>query len=110
MSDVAADDGRGLFAGLNGRGAKRRQALKERDGNRCFYCGFKMKFLVGRFGEVNHPRFATIEHLLDRKYGGTDALTNLVLAHRRCNNDRAEMPLLQKLQSRSLFARSLDKA
>lgn len=47
-------------------------------GGRCFYCGEP----VGTK--------ATIDHLIPQAYGGVDEPSNAVLAHRRCNQRKAD--------------------
>ena len=54
--------------------------LLKRDGKACFYCG----------GFMLKP---TIEHLIAKSLGGSDDLSNLVLAHEGCNNDMGDLPL-----------------
>lgn len=53
-----------------------------RDGNKCWICGKKMN------RKTNHPMSMSIDHLVQRKYGGSNKLENLRLAHKRCNNER----------------------
>jgi 5-methylcytosine-specific restriction endonuclease McrA len=38
----------------------------------------------------------TIEHLLDRKFGGTDHIANLTLAHKTCNNTLSQAKTLRE--------------
>lgn len=47
-------------------------------GGRCFYCG-------GPIGAK-----ATFDHLIPQAYGGADEPANVVLAHRRCNQRKAD--------------------
>lgn len=47
-------------------------------GGRCFYCNAP----VGAQG--------TLDHLIPRAYGGIDDPSNVVLAHRRCNQRKAD--------------------
>lgn len=54
-------------------GEAKRERLRERDGNRCWFCDREM-------GDD-----ATIEHLRPKAEGGTNRFDNLVLAHTRCN-------------------------
>lgn len=86
-----------------GNMASKRAALRLRDGDNCFYCGQTMKFeptwrkTGSRPFRVFPAEEATAEHLVDRQHGGTNDLTNLVLACRRCNNGRNYMTTRQKL-------------
>ena len=65
-----------------------REKLIERDGYGCWFCGKLM-------GDD-----CTIEHLVPKSQGGRNSLANYALAHRKCNNDAADMPLVQKLAMR----------
>lgn len=53
----------------------------------------------GRFLYWGNPD-ATVEHLIDRQFGGPTREWNCVLAHRGCNNKRNYMLLPEKLASR----------
>jgi hypothetical protein len=61
--------------------ARVREQLRQRDGDNCWYCGQPLSFEL----EGSARKFASIEHLIDLKYGGTNKLGNLVLAHAKCN-------------------------
>lgn len=65
------------------------ETLLARDGNRCFYChqGFE---------EDNY----TIEHLLSRAHGGSNHISNLVLAHEECNKRVGHMSISEKVKHR----------
>ena len=85
------------------RAANRRITLRARDGDRCFYCAKTMCFtpIVNKKGREWWPKNrATVEHLMDQKYGGGNEIENTVLACAKCNSDRAEMPFEQKMRSR----------
>lgn len=99
------------------RGEKRRAFLRERDGDRCYYCARTMKFkpTYVKTGKVRfrvyRPYEATIEHLIDRQHGGSSELQNLALACRSCNSGRNYMGVAEKLLSRSPEAiKASDKA
>lgn len=65
--------------------ANKREAIRLRDGDRCWLCGRPMKF--------DNPRRltgATLDHVLPRSRGGSNDLANLKLAHRVCNERRAD--------------------
>ena len=57
-----------------------RQQVRERAGFVCEYCHSPERLSATRF---------TIEHLMPRSLGGSDYLTNLALACRRCNERRS---------------------
>lgn len=78
------------YRDLGHKGRKRlRYALRERDGDKCHWCGKPMEFGVQQH---HRPLMATIEHLVSRLEGGTEDMTNLVLAHRICNQKRTLDP------------------
>lgn len=68
-----------------GWGGRRVSALKARVlatmGTVCHLCG--------------RPGADTVDHLVPRSAGGTDALDNLAPAHQRCNSMRQDMPLTE---------------
>lgn len=62
---------------------KKIRGLVRRDGNFCHWC-------KAPFSDELVP---TLDHIVPRRFGGTEALTNLVLACEPCNNGRANPPL-----------------
>ena len=74
-------------------GAKRtirlRALLREAYGDFCHWCARRMIFESAFRG---HDLYATIEHLIERRAGGTNDWENLRLAHRKCNTDRSSKP------------------
>jgi 5-methylcytosine-specific restriction endonuclease McrA len=66
-----------------GRRKRRVRALLARDGDLCWLCG---KPLDGD---------ATLDHVVPRSKGGSDALANLKLAHGRCNHRRGNADAAQ---------------
>ncbi len=74
------------------------QALLNRDGPRCFFCGLKME-----------KREATIEHLVPRSQGGNHGMANLALAHSRCNTLAADMSLAEKIAMRDQMREKLPR-
>jgi 5-methylcytosine-specific restriction endonuclease McrA len=58
----------------------KKHKLSSRDGGAvCRYCGQRQKL-----------RCLTIDHVVPRARGGTNALTNLALACAACNHDKAD--------------------
>ncbi|MBA2466187.1 MAG: HNH endonuclease [Sphingomonas sp.] len=55
--------------------------LHQRDGDNCWRCKRPMRFDLPR----SHPKAPSIEHIMPKSRGGTMALGNLCLCHRRCN-------------------------
>lgn len=65
-------------------------ALLARDGPNCAICGRR---LDRKIRNTDDPRFITFDHILPSSRGGTDELRNLRLAHRFCNEARADTPI-----------------
>lgn len=65
------------------------RALLKRDGAACFYCG-----------APTDEADRTLEHLVARAHGGPDHLSNLVLAHRRCNANAGHLSAMEKIRMR----------
>jgi 5-methylcytosine-specific restriction endonuclease McrA len=53
----------------------------------CWICGKPMTLQRKGLIDVG-PKFATFDHRVPHANGGTCHITNLHLAHRRCNNNR----------------------
>lgn len=68
--------------------ARKRAALRKRDGDGCWFCGDAM-------GED-----CTLEHLVPKSRGGGNDNANLVLAHRHCNNRVANLSVSEKVAIR----------
>ncbi|MXP42954.1 HNH endonuclease [Allopontixanthobacter sediminis] len=68
---------------------KTRAKLLARDGDECWFCGDAM------------GADCTIEHLVPKSTGGRNSLANYALAHRKCNNDAADLPLIKKIEMRA---------
>lgn len=66
--------------------SKKIQVFK-RDGDLCFYCGKYMS-----------EEDMTIEHLISLNDGGTNKLSNMVLAHNACNHAVGHRPLNEKVE------------
>ena len=64
------------------------QALLIRDGSDCFYCG----------GDLGDDR--SIEHLVSKCHSGPEHLSNLCLAHSKCNLLAGNMPVVAKIRLR----------
>ncbi len=77
-----------MFQGGRREGNLRR--LGRFQGDLCFHCGGEMAYgedgPSGNRGE--RGRLASVEHFVPRSLGGQGLLENLVVAHRRRNNDR----------------------
>lgn len=79
-----------MSAWKNGEKRQRMAELIARDGTRCHWCDVEtIPVPRGHQGRL-HPRHRTIDHLLDRTRGGTNDLTNLVIACDKCNGRRSE--------------------
>lgn len=81
---IVATDSTFVHARRPGQGASEGRGNDETFVGKCLHCGATL--VVGIDGE---PRsMATIEHILPRAHGGTDALENLGLACARCNSEK----------------------
>lgn len=69
---------------------KIRLQLRQRDGPWCWYCGYEVAVAE-----------ATIEHLIPKSDGGLNSLTNLVLAHEKCNQRAGNASLAAKIELRA---------
>lgn len=72
---------------ISGSTARRRKkliAIGERDGWHCWLC----KNPVEQNLPQGDPWQASLDHVIPRKEGGTNAPSNLRLCHHRCNNER----------------------
>ena len=67
---------------------KKKAALLERDGNACFFC----------LGPMEDEEEITIEHLVAKVRGGPDHTDNLALAHKACNQEANNLPLMEKIR------------
>lgn len=63
--------------------------LIERDGRECFYCGQPIA-----------DREETLEHLVAVAHNGPSHISNLVLAHKRCNVQADHLPVVEKVRLR----------
>lgn len=67
---------------------KTRAIVRKRDGDNCWICNR----LVPEGLPHGDADQATIDHVRERSRGGTDALPNLRLAHKYCNENRSAGP------------------
>lgn len=65
------------------------QALRKRDGDKCFYC----------MQEVSEED-ESIEHFVSRTHGGPDHIANMVLAHIPCNALAGALSVMEKIKMR----------
>ena len=74
------------MSAVSGRKNARRvqRSLRARDGDRCGICLHLMDFEA----EPGNDDSPSIDHVIPRSAGGTNALANLRLTHVRCNNER----------------------
>lgn len=75
--------------------APTRATLLARDGDDCWFCGAPM-------GDD-----CTIEHLIAKAKGGNNSLANYALAHRQCNADAADLPLVDKIAMRARLRKEM---
>lgn len=68
--------------------SRRRERIFQREMERhggvvpCFVCGRPV-----------HPKAATLEHIVPRSRGGSNANENLAISHGRCNHGRGSPPI-----------------
>lgn len=76
------------------------RTIRERDGDACFYCGQSIA-----------TEDESMEHLLASAHGGTNHISNLVLAHKKCNVEGGHMTIIMKVKKREemLLASSVEK-
>jgi hypothetical protein len=65
-------------------GPNKRVTLLARDGNSCHYCDEVMG--LPKDNGKHYPQEITIDHIVPRSIGGSNMLSNLVLACYRCNH------------------------
>ena len=70
---------------MSHRRAKVVVSLQKRDGDRCWFCGGRLRQDI------------TIEHLIPLSAGGSSEQWNLALAHGRCNNLSGSVRFTEKL-------------
>ncbi len=69
---------------MNRKRRLRVRMFLNQDGN-CSLCGEAMSLAVLHPLSDDYP---TLDHILPRSRGGTNAVSNIALAHRRCNERR----------------------
>lgn len=85
---------RGPLSGIKSRERKKvRRHIYHRDGYTCWVCEKAVDIKL----KDGDPFAPTLDHVIARKDGGTDDQSNLKLAHARCNNDRHNAPVADKL-------------
>lgn len=70
--------------------------LRTRDGDCCWICHRGLDFTR----RVPHPYAPTLDHVIERSKGGSNALTNLRLACRVCNERRSNGAPVHKKKGR----------
>ncbi len=66
--------------------SKQKKKILERDGRSCFYCG-----------KIMELKDVSLEHLIPLSMGGKNELSNMVLAHEKCNNEVGNLPIYKKV-------------
>lgn len=67
--------------------------LRNRFNGRCFYCDRMTVLPPRRPGSRLTKTAATRDHIIPKIAGGSDQISNLVLACNECNNERGSMPV-----------------
>jgi hypothetical protein len=79
-------NGRPISTGRSYSYVKEKKQLLKRDGWNCFYCGLPLKDDV------------SLEHLIPLTQGGLNILSNMVLAHEKCNMELWNKTICQKVE------------
>lgn len=79
-------DGRPIKTGRKNSYRRQKAIILKRDGDNCFYCGNPLGDDI------------TIEHLISLSSGGSNSISNMVLAHEGCNQAMNNRPIFQKVQ------------
>lgn len=70
---------------MNSRNWKElRQKVWERDGGMCQWCWRPV-----------HQSVASLDHIIPKSHGGTNAMDNLQIMHKKCNQEKADRPMPQ---------------
>lgn len=77
-----------LQYGGDSMGFSRLQRLWLLQGGQCFYCDRECRLAP----PVSAPRFATIDHIQPKSAGGPNRFENYVMACRRCNSLKSNLP------------------
>lgn len=88
----AFKSGTSWSAGVRGRRTKTGpliRTLLDRDGDRCFYCH-----------APTSDDDRSVEHLVSVAHGGPNHISNLVLAHRACNERAGHLSAMEKVRMR----------
>lgn len=80
----------GAFDSMRKRAVLR--SIYERDGKHCQHCGVRVRLLYKRRGTLPSDT-ATLDHIIPRGRDGGDETSNLLLACRRCNQERGCMEI-----------------
>lgn len=70
------------------QGSKAKARLLERDGDVCFYCGEPLGDDI------------TVEHFVAIAHGGGNHMSNLALAHKKCNSIAGNLSVVEKVALR----------
>lgn len=78
--------------------------LSEQQNHRCCYCSRRTwmfdqtepekPFEIDRLPGMSKGQMATADHIIPRSHGGSEGLSNLIMACLRCNNLRGDMPAM----------------
>ena len=80
-----------------------KEKLGEKYGWKCHYCGRRLIKLTGA-GDVDHLKrledFPQVDHVVPRRHGGKNTISNYVLCFRRCNSRKGNRPAEVFLRNR----------
>lgn len=74
---------------------RRMRTLFDLQSGICPHCGKNIQHPdeAREMGRMNWPKGPSLDHVIPRSKGGVNAMTNLILTHRRCNNNRGDNPM-----------------
>lgn len=80
---------------------KKVERLHARQKGLCYFCLSPTFLNMNEKGELSNKRFATADHVIPSSKGGTDHLSNLVMACQACNSLRGDMRFNKFVELRS---------
>ena len=72
---------------------RKREAVIKLYGHICYLCGITCVIYKGQHHGYQKANALTIDHILPRSRGGTDAQDNLAVSCAACNNIKDDLPL-----------------
>ena len=90
---------------------KLRNAIIERDGCGCWYCGKRLQYKTK--AKRLPPHYMQLEHIVPKAHGGSDDTDNIVGACKECNRRKGTKPVKEfvseELRKARLMVSTLEK-